>query len=148
MRNTTISDKPAVKGFHTLWLIPLFIGASIFTGTTAHAAPKAKSKVAAKASAKASAKVAKGKVNKPVTKKALAKPPVATTKHVAVTRAPAQQRGPSSLSAGISDSQKSLEIRGQSRNLSMLLVLKNRHENIDFVKPRESYREEVPQTAF
>ena len=50
--------------------------------------------------------------------------------------------------AGVSDSQKSLEIRGQSRNLSMLLVLKNRHENIDFVKPRETYREEIQKTDF
>ncbi len=61
------------------------------------------------------------------------------------TNAPA---APSRMPAGISDSQKNLEIRGQSRNLSMLLILKNRHENIDFVKPRDSYREEIQKTGF
>ena len=52
------------------------------------------------------------------------------------------------LSTGVSDSQTALEIRGQSRNLSMLLILKNRHENIDFVKPRDSYKEEIAKTGF
>ena len=47
-----------------------------------------------------------------------------------------------------SDSQKALEIKGQSRNLSMMLVLKNRADNIDFVKPRETYREEIKNTGF
>lgn len=50
--------------------------------------------------------------------------------------------------AGLSDSEKALEIRGQARNLSMMLVLKNRKENIDFVHPRESYKSEVQATGF
>lgn len=68
----------------------------------------------------------------------------ASTK-VSKVRVEGSMRSPAS---GVSDSQKSLEIRGQSRNLSMLLVLKNRHENIDFVKPRETYREEIQKTGF
>jgi hypothetical protein len=78
--------------------------------------------------------------------KAVAKAVAAPAAKTQVQSGPA--RGPASLSAGISDSQKSLEIRGQSRNLSMLLVLKNRHENIDFVKPRETYRTEIQNTQY
>jgi hypothetical protein len=48
----------------------------------------------------------------------------------------------------VSDSEKALEVRGQSRNLSMMLVLKNRKDSIDFVKPRETYSEEIKNTGF
>jgi hypothetical protein len=43
---------------------------------------------------------------------------------------------------------KALEVRGQSRNLSMMLVLKNRKENIDFVHPREHYQNEIRATIY
>lgn len=140
MKNTNTPCTSIVQRVHTLWMLPLLIFALSFT-SPAHAATK---KVVAKRTSKVT-KVAKTNAPKAVAKKA-ALPPKAT-KQAAVQRAPAQ-RGPASLSAGISDSQKSLEIRGQSRNLSMLLVLKNRHENIDFVKPRETYRDEITQTEF
>ncbi len=57
---------------------------------------------------------------------------------------PAMARQP----AGLSDSNTALEVRGQSRNLSMMLVLKNRKSDIDFVKPRETYSTEVQNTAY
>lgn len=44
--------------------------------------------------------------------------------------------------------QRALEIRGQSRTLSMMLVLKNGKENINFVKVRRHYREEILGTEY
>ncbi|MGZ3744504.1 MAG: hypothetical protein ACXWRE_01465 [Pseudobdellovibrionaceae bacterium] len=140
MKNTNTSSNSIVERIHTLWMLPFFIFALSFV-SPAHAASNKK---IAKVNSKLT-KIAKNKAIKPVAKKVIL--PAKSPRQAAMQRAPAQ-RGPASLSAGISDSQKSLEIRGQSRNLSMLLVLKNRHENIDFVKPRETYREEIPQTEF
>jgi hypothetical protein len=42
-----------------------------------------------------------------------------------------------------SGSQKPLEVNGQSRNLNMMLVLRNDKDKIKFVRPRESYRDEI-----
>lgn len=139
MKNTNTSRTNAVEGFHTLWMVPFFVLALCFA-TDAQAATK---KVAAKKTAKAATKI-----TKTVTKKTGNVPSKINKQARLSSPRGLPQRSPASLSAGISDSQKSLEIRGQSRNLSMLLVLKNRHENIDFVKPRESYREEITQTEF
>ena len=44
---------------------------------------------------------------------------------------------------GDSDTQKPLEVNGQSRNLNMMLVLRNDKDKIKFVKIRESYRNEI-----
>jgi hypothetical protein len=65
----------------------------------------------------------------------------ATGPQVAV---PAPARGPS----GVNDSDKVFEVRGQSRNLSMMLVLKNRKDNIDFVKARENFASEIKETSY
>ena len=137
MKNTNTTLRQAVDKVHTLWMVPLFVLALCFA-TDAQAATK---KVSSKKVTKASTKITKTVVAK------RAAVPSKINKQASSPRV-LSQRSPASLSAGISDSQKSLEIRGQSRNLSMLLVLKNRHENIDFVKPRESYREEITQTEF
>ena len=42
-----------------------------------------------------------------------------------------------------SGSQKPLEVNGQSRNLNMMLVLRNDKDKIKFVHPRENYRDEI-----
>ena len=41
------------------------------------------------------------------------------------------------------DGRKPLEVKGQSRNLNMMLVLRNEKDKIKFVKMRENYREEI-----
>jgi hypothetical protein len=55
------------------------------------------------------------------------------------------QRAPAggSMSSGT----KPLEIRGQTRNLNMLLVLKNKKEKIEFVHSREDYNGEILNTT-
>lgn len=90
-----------------------------------------KAKVVAKSAVKSAAKASA----KTVSRVAMATP---SKKSSFIARGP----------AGVSDSQRALEIRGQSRNLSMLLVLKNRQDNIDFVKPRDSYHDEIQKTGF
>ena len=74
----------------------------------------------------------------------VAKPTTKTSKTPAPTAPQGQSRGLSS----VSDSNNALEVRGQSRNLSMMLVLKNRRNNIDFVKPRETYSKEIKDTSY
>lgn len=44
---------------------------------------------------------------------------------------------------GDGDTQKPLEVNGQSRNLNMMLVLRNDKDKIKFVKIRENYRDEI-----
>jgi hypothetical protein len=41
-----------------------------------------------------------------------------------------------------------LEIRGQTRTLSMMLVLQSRRDKIDFIKPRKDYRDRILQTEY
>jgi len=141
-----------VVGLYTRWSLLIFI--SVFgLGSIAHSendtTPVIKTKAAVAASKLPGKKVIKVAKVLPAKKKIVlfTQAELDAKKPAAAAKAPVG-RAPASLSTGISDSQKSLEIRGQSRNLSMLLVLKNRHENIDFVKPRESYREEIQQTGF
>ena len=43
---------------------------------------------------------------------------------------------------------ESLEIRGQTRTLSMMLVLQNKRDKIDFIKPRKNYRNEILRTEY
>jgi len=50
---------------------------------------------------------------------------------------------PDSVSGESSGSQKPLEVNGQSRNLNMMLVLRNDKDKIKFVHPRENYRDEI-----
>lgn len=58
----------------------------------------------------------------------------------------ASQHSESSLSGGGGEAdggQKPLEVNGQSRNLNMMLVLRNDKDKIKFVKVRENYRDEI-----
>lgn len=55
---------------------------------------------------------------------------------------------PSLNSLANMDVNRSLEVRGQTRNLSMMLILKNAKDNIDFVKVRENYQTEISSTEF
>ena len=57
---------------------------------------------------------------------------------------PSVSRAPGS----VNDSDKVFEVRGQSRNLSMMLVLKNRKDNLEFVKARENYANEIKETSY
>ena len=73
------------------------------------------------------------------------KKPTATTSTKSGTGTPGTMaRAPN----GVSDSNKALEVKGQTRNLSMMLTLKNRGDNIDFVKPRQNYQSEIKNTGF
>jgi hypothetical protein len=140
MENKRISERVPVNLMYKIMFF-LFIATAV-AFSTAQAGEKKKA-VGAKTVAKINRKAVK------IEKKEAAKVPAASSSARPQAQRPvAGGRMPASLSAGVSDSQKSLEIRGQSRNLSMLLVLKNRHENIDFVKPRETYRDEISKTDF
>ena len=50
---------------------------------------------------------------------------------------------PSGDMGGSGDLQKPLEVNGQSRNLNMMLVLRNDKDKIKFVKVRENYHDEI-----
>lgn len=41
-----------------------------------------------------------------------------------------------------------VQIRGQTRNLSMMLIMKNGKDEINFIKPRKDYHNEVLSTPF
>ena len=73
-----------------------------------------------------------------------------TTKSKSKNAASAQVTGaaPARGPSGVNDSDKVFEVRGQSRNLSMMLVLKNRKDNIDFVKARENFASEIKETSY
>lgn len=73
------------------------------------------------------------------------------------------RRGPASIDAASISSQptqvsthfvsapvanKEFEVRGQSRNLSMMLVLRNDRDTINFVKTRDGYDREIQSTQF
>ncbi len=51
------------------------------------------------------------------------------------------------LSAGVPND-KPIEVRGQSRNLNMLLKLQNEREAIDFIKLRKNYKKEIKSQSF
>jgi len=44
--------------------------------------------------------------------------------------------------APASDPNAAIEVRGQSRNLNMMLILQNENELIDFIKLRKEYQSE------
>ncbi len=55
----------------------------------------------------------------------------------------------SGLSAvGAPSSDKPIEVRGQTRNLNMLLKLQNEREAIDFIKLRKNYKKEIKSQSF
>jgi hypothetical protein len=56
--------------------------------------------------------------------------------------------GPALMGGGSLNASKALEIRGQARTLSMMLILRNNRENINFVKVRENYQSEIAKTEF
>jgi|GEM_PF-6323830 len=47
-----------------------------------------------------------------------------------------------------SGSTKATEVKGQIRNLSMMLVLKNQKDRIEFVRMRRDYRKEILETKY
>ena len=49
---------------------------------------------------------------------------------------------------GLASAKKPLEVRGQSRQLSMMLVLKNSKDKIEFVKVRENFEKEILNTSY
>ena len=91
-----------------------------------------------------------------------AKPPVAAvqakqklqTKVAGGQRAPASvtptaiPAGPAGPTAAKIEPNHAVEIRGQSRTLSMMLVLKNGKENINFIKIRKDYNPEITGTQY
>ncbi len=50
--------------------------------------------------------------------------------------------------SSLSGPERSIQIRGQTRGLSMMLVLKNGKDEINFIKPRKNYRTKVLSTQF
>ena len=46
------------------------------------------------------------------------------------------------------DPNSAVEIRGQARTLSMMLVLKNGKDSINFIKVRKDYRSEIAKTEY
>lgn len=46
------------------------------------------------------------------------------------------------------DPNAAVEIRGQSRTLSMMLVLKNGKDEINFIKVRKDYKPEISRTQY
>lgn len=44
--------------------------------------------------------------------------------------------------------QEALEVRGQTRALSMMLVLRSKKDKVDFVKMRTDYRPEILKTQY
>lgn len=55
---------------------------------------------------------------------------------------------PNTTVANRAPAEKILHVRGQNRNISMMLVLKDEKEKIKFGQFRESFREEVLKTSF
>jgi hypothetical protein len=61
----------------------------------------------------------------------------------AKTRSLAPAAPPSAKRAPASDPDAPIEVKGQSRNLNMMLILQNKEEMIDFIKLRKDYQEET-----
>ncbi len=76
--------------------------------------------------------------------KTMAVAPVSTATNV---RKPASLSSSSSLAAA-ADPNRAVEVRGQARTLSMMLVLKNGKENINFIQVRKDYNPEIQATEF
>ncbi|MCB9091743.1 MAG: hypothetical protein H6621_03560 [Halobacteriovoraceae bacterium] len=46
------------------------------------------------------------------------------------------------------DSDKPIEVHGQTRNLNMLLKIQSEREQIDFIKLRKDYKEEIEEQNY
>lgn len=109
-------------------------------GFTPFANAKGKSKVPVKT---------KAKVVKAAAKRATASVPsnnkIAKERMTAALTSvmPAQGRAPSGL-----DANSTLEVRGQARTLSMMLVLKKSKDEISFIKVRKDFKPEIQTTEF
>lgn len=96
--------------------------------------------VTGRSTARAGAEATRTVANRPTAKSASASVPIATTS--------AASSGGGRSPASVTDSSNALEVRGQSRNLSMMLTLRNRGNDIKFVKPRENYKNEIQNTSY
>jgi 3-oxoacyl-ACP reductase-like protein len=75
--------------------------------------------------------------------KRAARPPAAAP---AAAAAPVAQAAPAGALSG--GGQEALEVRGQTRALSMMLVLRSKKDKVDFVKLRTNYRPEILGTEY
>lgn len=50
--------------------------------------------------------------------------------------------------SGSHNIEKPMKVTGQTRTLSMMLVLKNKKEKIKFINVRKNYREEILKTEY
>lgn len=48
--------------------------------------------------------------------------------------------------SALENPKKAIEIKGQTRNLNMMLILKSKKEKISFVRMRRNYRDEILAT--
>ncbi len=60
----------------------------------------------------------------------------------------AKSKGRSYRGGGRQTINKPLEVKGQTRNLSMILTLKNKKDKINFIKLREKYELEIKATPY
>ena len=72
-----------------------------------------------------------------------AKDVAAMKRALASTGGPARPADPAKM-----DPNAALEIRGQSRTLSMMLVLKGGKDSINFIKVRKDYHDEIVATPY
>jgi hypothetical protein len=54
----------------------------------------------------------------------------------------------STEASGVIEGKESIEIRGQSRTLSMGLMIQSKKEKLRFVEPRRNYRDEILNTNY
>ena len=112
----------------------------LFMASICHAQSGAKTKATKKVAAKPTKKsVAKGTTErKPVSSEAAMKRALANVGSTSVSRSGDMPNDPN----------RAVEIRGQSRTLSMMLVVKNGKENINFIKIRKDYSAEIAGTQY
>lgn len=110
-----------------------------------HSAPKKKlTKISQKITKKAP------KTKEKTSRKPASQPAKFKKQHVAKSteRAPAGMAGVGFGAIGGATASKTLEIRGQARTLSMMLILRNGKEDVNFVKVRQDYSTEIAKTEF
>lgn len=57
-------------------------------------------------------------------------------------------RAPAAAAPSTTEVDKPLEVKGQTRTLSMRLILKNGKERIQFVEERKDFKSEIQTTGF
>jgi hypothetical protein len=87
-----------------------------------------------------SRKLAKAKPGQPARARALAR--ASAARALPAARELASPRGPASRQPG----ERILKVQGQTRNLSMMLVLKSEKDKIKFGEVRDNYRAEILKT--